>query len=113
LSLTLSQRQLMCIFRGRHGDKMLDVDILLSHLDHFAGNQILSTQHRATLQSSLVVLKHQMHLDHVIFWGRIHGIESDYFIVQGIEKSNVKNAYFNRRILFSQVHGLSIGLNRF
>jgi len=44
-----------------------------------------------------------MKFSHLCFWGRIHGSQADYYIVQGVEGID----WYNRRTLFSQVTGAS------
>jgi len=68
-------------------------------MDYLGGSVILSAEQRAAIQSSLVILKHQMKFSHLCFWGRIHGAQADYYIVQGVEGID----WYNRRTLFSQV----------
>jgi len=78
---------------------MLDFENLSSYMDYLAGNMFLSAEQRAVIQSSLVILKHEMKFSHLCFWGRIHGSQADYYIVQGVEGID----WYNRRTLFSQV----------
>ena len=78
---------------------MLDFENLTPYMDYLAGSMFLSTEQRAAIQSSLVILKHEMRFSHLCFWGRIHGTQADYFIVQGVEGID----WYNRRTLFSQV----------
>jgi len=83
--------------------KMLDFENLKAYLDYFDGSKVLSAEQRAMLQTSLVVTKHEMHFKRLLFWGRINGVEADYFIVQGVGENIVENSWFNRTTLFSQV----------
>jgi len=79
---------------------MLDFENLPAYMDYLAGSVMLSPEQRAAVQSSLVILKHQMKFSHLCFWGRIHGSLKDYYIVQGVEGID----WYNRRTLFSQVY---------
>jgi len=78
---------------------MLDFENLSSYMGYLASSVFLSAEQRAALQSSLVILKHQMKFSHLCFWGRIRGSQADYYIVQGVEGID----WYNRRTLFSQV----------
>lgn len=44
---------------------------------------LLSTEQKAALQSSLVILRNHYKFNRVFFWGKILGIKGDYFIAQG------------------------------
>jgi len=78
---------------------MFDFENLNPYMDYLASSVILSPEQRAIIQSSLVILKHEMKFSHLCFWGRIHGSRADYYIVQGVEGID----WYNRRTLFSQV----------
>ena len=52
---------------------------------------ILSTEQKAALQSSLVILKSNYKFHRVLFWGKILGVKNDYFIVQGVSKDELKD----------------------
>jgi len=78
---------------------MFDYEYLSSYMEYLGASVFLSAEQRAALQSSLVILKHQMKFSHLCFWGRIHGSQADYYIVQGVEGID----WYNRRTLFSQV----------
>lgn len=45
---------------------------------------ILSPEQKASLQSSLTILKNNYKFTRVYFWGKILGIKEDYFIAQGV-----------------------------
>lgn len=47
---------------------------------------VLNPEQKATLQTSLVMLKHENDFVNVIFWGIVRGVSGDYFIAQGIGK---------------------------
>ncbi|XP_030639183.1 radial spoke head protein 9 homolog [Chanos chanos] len=75
----------------------MDSNALLYSLDLTAGNGItLSSEHKAALQTSLVILKRNYKFKRVLFWGKILGIKGDYFIAQGVaedEMSDKKTLY--------------------
>ncbi|XP_066524313.1 radial spoke head protein 9 homolog isoform X2 [Hoplias malabaricus] len=75
----------------------MDSDALYYSLDLVSGNGlILTPEQRAALQTSLVILKRNYKLKRVLFWGRIWGIRSDYFIAQGVgedEMTDKKSLY--------------------
>jgi len=52
---------------------------------------ILSTEQKAALQSSLVILKSNYKFRGVKFLGKILVVKSDYFIVQGVGKDELKD----------------------
>lgn len=52
---------------------------------------VLSTEQKAALQSSLVILKSNYKFRGVKFWGKILGVKSNYFIVQGVGKDELKD----------------------
>lgn len=59
---------------------------------------VLTPEQKATLQTSLTILKHENHFTNVIFWGIIKGVNGDYFIAQGIGK----DAITSRKTLYSK-----------
>ena len=52
---------------------------------------VLSTEQKAALQSSLVILKNNYKFRRVLFWGKILGVKTDYFIVQGVGKDELRD----------------------
>ncbi|VDO03556.1 unnamed protein product [Rodentolepis nana] len=57
---------------------------------------ILTPEQKATLQTSLTLLKYEQKFTAVNFWGIIKGIHGDYYIAQGIGKDylkGIKNLY--------------------
>lgn len=76
----------------------MDSDSLHYSLDLAAANGLtLSSEQRAALQSSLLIVKRNYKFSRVLFWGKILGIKSDYFIAQGVEDDELKN----RKSLYS------------
>lgn len=70
----------------------MDSESLHYSLDLAAGNGLtLSSEQRAALQTSLVILKRNYKFSRVLFWGKILGIKCDYFIAQGVEDDEMKN----------------------
>lgn len=66
----------------------LDLDLLA-----FSGI-VLSPEHRASLQTALLILKEQYKFEKIYFWGKILGIQKDYFLVQGRQKNELENRQF-------------------
>eukprot|EP00039_Didymoeca_costata_P001664 m.54142 g.54142 ORF g.54142 m.54142 type:complete len:300 (+) comp10905_c0_seq2:128-1027(+) len=54
------------------------------------GEMVLSTETRAALQSSIVLLKARERFASVKLWGRIKGVHRDYYIAQGFGKDELK-----------------------
>ncbi|XP_073694515.1 radial spoke head protein 9 homolog [Garra rufa] len=76
----------------------MDSESLHYSLDLAAGNGLtLSSEQRAALQTSLIILKRNYKFSRVLFWGKILGIKCDYFIAQGVEDDEMKN----RKSLYS------------
>ncbi|RXM27044.1 Radial spoke head protein 9-like [Acipenser ruthenus] len=75
----------------------MDFRSLHFSLDLVAGSGlVLSPEQKATLQTSLVILKRHYKFTRVVFWGKILGIKADYYIAQGIghdEISDKKTLY--------------------
>jgi len=59
---------------------------------------VLAIEQKASLQSSLTILKAEQKFASVYLWGRILGIKNDYFIAQGVGKDEISD----RRALYSQ-----------
>lgn len=69
----------------------MDAEGLHMNIDYVGSSGIiLSTEQKAALQSSLVILKSNYKFRVVKFWGKIFGVKSDYFIVQGVGKDELK-----------------------
>jgi radial spoke head protein 9 len=69
-------------------DFTLDLDLLA-----FSG-VVFSPEQRASLQTSLVILKEQYKFKTIYFWGKILGTHDDYFIIQGQQKDALKDRQF-------------------
>ncbi|XP_073667532.1 radial spoke head protein 9 homolog [Paramisgurnus dabryanus] len=75
----------------------MDSDALHYFVDLAAGSLncinglTLSSEQRAALQTSLVILKRNYKFSRVLFWGRILGIKGDYFIAQGIGEDEMNH----------------------
>ncbi|XP_073349582.1 radial spoke head protein 9 homolog [Pagrus major] len=62
----------------------MDSNSLYYSLELVAGSgQTLNVEQRAALQTSLVILKKNYKFSRVLFWGKILGLNEDYFIAQG------------------------------
>jgi len=77
-------------------DFSLDLDLLA-----FSGI-VFSPEQRASLQTSLVILKEQYKFKTIHLWGKILGITDDYFIVQGRQKDELKDRQFLYRYFYLQ-----------
>jgi len=69
-------------------DFTLDLDLLA-----YSGI-VFSPEQRASLQTSLIILKEQYKFKTVHLWGKILGISEDYFIIQGRQKDELKDRQF-------------------
>ncbi|KAM3930719.1 radial spoke head protein 9 homolog [Leptodactylus fuscus] len=58
----------------------------------------LSPEHTAALRSSLLLLRRDMRLSRLFFWGKILGVRGDYYIAQGAEGAEQLR---NRRTFYS------------
>ncbi|CAH8615477.1 unnamed protein product [Dicrocoelium dendriticum] len=59
---------------------------------------VLTPEQKATLQTSLTILKHESNFSNVLFWGIIRGVTGDYYIAHGVSK----DAMTERRTLYSK-----------
>ena len=55
---------------------------------------ILSVEQKASLQTSLAIVKDQYKFNSVYFWGKIMGSKEDYFIATGVGKNEMKQRTF-------------------
>ncbi|XP_062953205.1 radial spoke head protein 9 homolog isoform X2 [Cynocephalus volans] len=63
----------------------MDAESLLLSLELASGSgQGLSPDRRASLLTSLTLVKRDYRYDRVLFWGRILGLVADYYIAQGL-----------------------------
>jgi radial spoke head protein 9 len=69
-------------------DFSLDIDLLA-----YSGI-VFSPEQRASLQTSLILLKDQYKFKTIHFWGKILGVNDDYFIIQGRQKNELKDRQF-------------------
>lgn len=64
----------------------MDADSLLLSLELASGSgQGLSPDRRASLLTSLLLVKRDYRYSRVLFWGRILGLVADYYIAQGLD----------------------------
>jgi len=75
-------------------DFNLDLDLLA-----YSGI-VFSPEQRASLQTSLVILKEQYKFKTIHFWGKILGVKDDYFIIQGRHQNELKNRQFLYRLFY-------------
>ena len=66
----------------------LDLDLLA-----YSGI-VFSPEQRASLQTSLIILKEQYRFKTVHFWGKILGTRDDYFIAQGRQKNELRRRQY-------------------
>ena len=68
----------------------MDSESIYSELDYLGSSGVvLSVEHKASLQSSLITLKREHKFSKVKVWGIIRGIQNDYFIVHGVGKNEL------------------------
>uniref|UniRef100_H0XGJ5 Radial spoke head protein 9 homolog n=1 Tax=Otolemur garnettii TaxID=30611 RepID=H0XGJ5_OTOGA len=68
----------------------MDSEGLLLSLELASGSgQGLSPDRRASLLTSLMLVKRDYRYDRVLFWGRILGLVSDYYIAQGLNEDQL------------------------
>lgn len=64
-------------------------------------------EERTALQASFVLLKESQHFKEIRFWGKVRGLQQDYFICQGTIDANGKMAPFDtKRVTFKSTDGL-------
>ncbi|XP_053457532.1 radial spoke head protein 9 homolog [Nycticebus coucang] len=69
---------------------LMDSEGLLLSLELASGSgQGLSPDRRASLLTSLMLVKRDYRYDRVLFWGRILGLVSDYYIAQGLNQDQL------------------------
>nr|KAF6463015.1 radial spoke head component 9 [Molossus molossus] len=68
----------------------MDSESLLLSLELASGSgQGLSPDRRASLLTSLLLVKRDYRYSRVLFWGRILGLVSDYYIAQGLSEDHL------------------------
>lgn len=68
----------------------MDADSLLLSLELASGSgQGLSPDRRASLLTSLMLVKRDYRFNRVLFWGRILGLVADYYIAQGLSEDQL------------------------
>uniref|UniRef100_A0A8C5UUK1 Radial spoke head protein 9 homolog n=1 Tax=Microcebus murinus TaxID=30608 RepID=A0A8C5UUK1_MICMU len=68
----------------------MDAEGLLLSLELASGSgQGLGPDRRASLLTSLMLVKRDYRYDRVLFWGRILGLVSDYYIAQGVSEDQL------------------------
>ncbi|KER31000.1 hypothetical protein X801_09722 [Opisthorchis viverrini] len=77
----------------------MDANDLHLNIDYVGScGVVLTPEQKATLQTSLTILRHENNFTNVLFWGIIRGVSGDYFIAQGIGK----DAITDRKTLYSK-----------
>ena len=79
----------------------MDTDRLHLDLDYLGSSGvILSTEQKASLKNSLLLLKNREKFRRVELWGRIVGIQGEYFIAQGFGVEQLmEKKYHYRQVL--------------
>lgn len=69
----------------------MDSNSLYYSFELVTGSHGLNVEQRAALQSSLATLKKNYKFHRVLFWGKILGLQGDYFIAQGRGEDEMKD----------------------
>lgn len=70
----------------------MDSTSLYYSLDLVSGAGLtLSSEQKAALQTSLVILQKNYKFHRALFWGKILGIKGDYFIAQGVGDDEMRD----------------------
>ncbi|XP_047589306.1 radial spoke head protein 9 homolog isoform X1 [Lutra lutra] len=84
----------------------MDAESLLLSLELASGSgQGLSPDRRASLLTSLMLVKRDYRYDRVLFWGRILGLVADYYIAQGLSEDQLAP----RKTLYRRGRGRKLG----
>ncbi|XP_032717961.1 radial spoke head protein 9 homolog isoform X1 [Lontra canadensis] len=84
----------------------MDAESLLLSLELASGSgQGLSPDRRASLLTSLTLVKRDYRYDRVLFWGRILGLVADYYIAQGLSEDQLAP----RKTLYRRGRGRKLG----
>ncbi|XP_030051597.1 radial spoke head protein 9 homolog [Microcaecilia unicolor] len=76
----------------------MDANSLHFSLELVSGlGQGMSSEQKAALRASLVLLQRDYRFTRVLFWGRIQGLQADYYIAQGCGEDQLHN----RSVLYS------------
>lgn len=80
--------------RGSHrqGEDRMESASLLANLGHLGSSGVvLSVEQRASLQSSLVLLRREHKFRRVMLWGVIRTVQGDYFIAVGVGADELRD----------------------
>lgn len=73
----------------------IDANQLVLDVDHLSlSGIVLSTEQRASLQTSLSIAREQYKFDRIYLWGKILGTKEDYFIAVGTGSNEIKKRTF-------------------
>lgn len=73
----------------------IDANQLVLDVDHLSlSGIVLSTEQRASLQTSLSIAREQYKFDRIYLWGKILGTKEDYFIAVGTGTNEIKKRTF-------------------
>lgn len=59
----------------------------------YLGN-IISTEECIILHNTLLILQNENHFKEIFYWGKIYGVEKDYFIAYGYERDILTGQVF-------------------
>ncbi|KAI8785253.1 radial spoke head protein 9 [Biomphalaria glabrata] len=77
----------------------MESDCLHIYIDYLGSSGIiLSSEEKAALQTSLIILQNENKFYRVYFWGKILGVKDNYFIAQGV----YKDEFAGRRTFYSK-----------
>ena len=73
----------------------IDANQLVLDVDHLSlSGIVLSTEQKASLQTSLSIAREQYKFDRIYLWGKILGTKEDYFIAIGTGTNEIKKRTF-------------------
>ena len=82
----------------------IDAKSLLLDVEHLAyAGIVLSIEQRASLQTSLAIVREQYKFNRIFFWGKINGTKEDYYVAVGVGKDEIKQ----RTFLYRSVHTIA------
>ncbi|XP_024147385.1 radial spoke head protein 9 homolog [Oryzias melastigma] len=90
--------KLIKLFEDLKNTLKMDSNSLPHFLDVVASSgSVLNLEERTALQTSLVILKKNYKFQRVLFWGKILGLQQDYFVAQGRGEDEMRD----RKSLYS------------
>merc|ERR1711988_1419195 len=88
--------------------RTMESSSLFSVLDNMAfPGGTLSSEEKAAMQASFVLLKESQHFKEIRFWGKVRGVQRDYLLCQGTIDETGKVAPFDsQRVTFKSIDGV-------